>query len=343
MIFIDACKRKQTPYTPIWMMRQAGRYLDEYKAIRSKARDFLDLCKNVNLATEVTLQPIEILDVDAAILFSDILVVPFEMGLDLEFVKNEGPKFHSTITKDSDLKILKKGISHKLDYVYDTVSSVRGKLPKDKALIGFGGAPWTLATYMIDGNGSKTYSKSKKILYSNPNLLHTLLSALREELKLYLEYQIKAGANAVMIFDSWAGALESSAYMEFGFRYINDIVEYLKGKYKEIPIIVFPKGVGGFLSDFRKVESKFDVFGIDWATSIEYAKSTLGDKFVLQGNLEPCRLYDLDSMKVAVEEIISTMRAKEGHIFNLGHGMLPDLPRENVIELVKFVRELTKR
>lgn len=339
MIFIDACFRKQTPYTPIWLMRQAGRYLSEYRATRAKAGGFLDLCKNVNLATEVTLQPVEILDVDAAILFSDILVVPLEMGLPLEFLSGEGPHFNRTITTLEDIKALGSA-KDKIGYVYDAVSSIRSKLPKDKALIGFCGSPWTLATYMIEGQGSKTYAKSKAMLYKQPQVLKALLERLSDELKAYLEGQIQAGANAVQIFDSWAGALEQEAYLEFSWKYMKDIAKYIKGKYPHIPVMLFPKGIGAYLD---KIDGEFDVFGVDWGTPMNLAKEKLGKKYVLQGNLEPSRLYDVDSMRRGVKEILDIMGKDGGHIFNLGHGMLPDLPRENAIELVKMVREATRR
>lgn len=339
MIFIDACFRKQTPYTPIWLMRQAGRYLSEYRATRAKAGGFLDLCKNVNLATEVTLQPVEILDVDAAILFSDILVVPLEMGLPLEFLSGEGPHFNRTITTLEDVKALGSA-ADKLGYVYDAVSSIRSKLPKDKALIGFCGSPWTLATYMIEGQGSKTYAKSKAMLYKQPQILRALLERLSDELKAYLEGQIQAGANAVQIFDSWAGALEQEAYLEFSWKYMKEIAKYIKGKYPHIPVMLFPKGIGAYLD---KITGEFDVFGVDWGTPMGLAKEKLGRQYVLQGNLEPSRLYDADSMEKGVREIIDIMGKEPGHIFNLGHGMLPDLPRENAIALVKMVRENTRR
>lgn len=339
MIFIDACFRKQTPYTPIWLMRQAGRYLSEYRATRAKAGGFLDLCKNVNLATEVTLQPVEILDVDAAILFSDILVVPLEMGLPLEFLSGEGPHFNRTITTLEDVKALGSA-ADKLGYVYDAVSSIRSKLPKDKALIGFCGSPWTLATYMIEGQGSKTYAKSKAMLYKQPQILRALLERLSDELKAYLEGQIQAGANAVQIFDSWAGALEQEAYLEFSWKYMKEIAKYIKGKYPHIPVMLFPKGIGAYLD---KITGEFDVFGVDWGTPMGLAKEKLGRQYVLQGNLEPSRLYDVDSMEKGVREIIDIMGKEPGHIFNLGHGMLPDLPRENAIALVKMVRENTRR
>lgn len=338
MIFIDACFRKQTPYTPVWLMRQAGRYLSEYKKTRAQAGSFLDLCQNVALASEVTIQPVDILDVDAAILFSDILVVPLEMGLDLEFLAGEGPKFTQTIQDDCDVENLQIGAFKKLEYVYDCVSLTRSKLPKDKALIGFCGSPWTLATYMIEGEGSKTYTKSKKMLYTNPKLLHKLLSRLSDELKGYLSKQIESGANAVQIFDSWAGALERNAYMEFSWHYMSDIAHFLKTKYPNIPVMLFPKGIAGFLDC---ISGDFDVFGVDWSTPMELAKAKLGSKYVLQGNLEPARLYDKQSMITGIEEILRVV-GNEAHIFNLGHGMLPDLPRENAIELVKIVRERTK-
>lgn len=338
MIFVDACLRKPTPYTPIWLMRQAGRYLSEYKQTRAKAGSFLDLCKNVPLATEVTLQPVEILDVDAAILFSDILVLPMEMGLPLEFLAGEGPHFKHTINVLEDVKSLREGAYKHLEYVYDIVSSTRTALPKDKALIGFCGSPWTLATYMIEGQGSKTYAKSKAMLYKQPHILKALLERLSEELKFYLENQIRAGANAVQIFDSWASALECEVYMEFSWKYMKEIAAYLKGKYPHIPIMLFPKGIAGYLD---RIDGHFDVFGVDWSTPIHLAKEKLGTKYVLQGNLEPARLYDRDFMEQGVDEILKVM-GKEGHIFNLGHGMLPDLPRENAIALVQMVREKTK-
>lgn len=340
MVFIDACKRKQTPYTPIWMMRQAGRYLHEYKEVRKEAGSFLDLCHNPNLATKVTLQPIDILDVDAAIIFSDILVVPLEMGMPLEFLAGEGPKFSRTIINEQDIKNLKTNAYKNLTYVYDTLSQTRMSLSKEKALIGFCGSPWTLATYMIEGEGSKTYTKSKKMLYAQPKVLHTLLQKITDELKGYSEMQIKSGADAVMVFDSWAGALEKQAYLEFSWKYMKDIAAHLKKNFPHIPVILFPKGIAGYLDN---IDGEFDVFGVDWGTPMGIAKHYLGNKYVLQGNLEPSRLYDKESMEKGIDEIISIMGKKEGHIFNLGHGMLPDLPRENAIALVKMVREKTKR
>ncbi len=340
MVFVDACFRKPTPYTPIWMMRQAGRYLPEYMEVRNKAGDFLTLCKNPEMAAEVTLQPVEILDVDAAILFSDILVIPMEMGMDLRFEKGEGPVFRDPVRTMEDIERLYDYPEERLTYVYETIKIVRERLPKDKALIGFSGAPWTLATYMVEGSGSKTYATIKKLLYTDPVFMHALMIKLTEAVKAYLVRQIEAGVNAVQIFDSWASALERDAFFEFSWDYMVDIAEFLKERYPHIPVILFPKGVAGYLDG---IYGKFDVFGVDWGTPMELAKEKLGDKYVLQGNMEPARLYSKEATKVGVEKIIEVMGAKPGHIFNLGHGMLPDLPVENAKYLVELVHDLTRR
>lgn len=333
MIFIDACFGRKTPHTPVWFMRQAGRYLAEYRATRAKANDFLGLCKNPQLACEVTLQPIEILGVDAAILFSDILVIPLEMGLGLGFYEGEGPRFAQTIRSETDLQKLEVGAFERTKYVYETIALTRAKLPKDKALIGFCGAPWTLATYMVEGESSKQFSHIKKMLYAEPQTLKMLLAILTNELINYLSTQVEAGANALMIFDSWAGALGKAAYLEFGWQPICEIVRALREKYPQIPLIVFPKGVGGYL---EALGGEFQVFGIDWGTPIAKAKQVLGEQFVLQGNLEPATLYDARAMEQGAKEILQTMQGRP-FIFNLGHGMLPDLPRENAQKLVEIV------
>ncbi len=340
MVFVDACFRKPTPYTPIWMMRQAGRYLPEYMEVRKKAGDFLGLCKNPELAAEVTLQPAEILDVDAAILFSDILVIPMEMGMDLRFEKGEGPVFRDPVRTMEDIERLYDYPEERLTYVYETIKIVRKHLSKDKALIGFSGAPWTLATYMVEGSGSKTYATIKKLIYTDPAFMHALLIKLTEAVKAYLVRQIEAGVNAVQIFDSWASALERDAFFEFSWDYMVDIAEFLKERYPHIPVILFPKGITGYLDG---IYGKFDVFSVDWGTPMELAKEKLGDKYVLQGNMEPARLYSKEATKEGVEKIIEVMGAKPGHIFNLGHGMLPDLPVENAKYLVELVHDLTRR
>ena len=333
MIFIDACWGRATPRTPVWFMRQAGRYLSEYRATRARAKDFLGLCKNPELACEVTLQPIDILDVDAAILFSDILVIPLEMGLGLGFYEGEGPRFAQTVRSESDLRHLQSRAFERTNYVYETLAKTRAKLPQDKALIGFCGAPWTLATYMIEGESSKQFTHSKRMLYSNPSTLKKLLAILCEELKNYLSMQVSAGANALMIFDSWAGALSPVAYLEFGWQPICEIVDFLRAKHPEIPLIVFPKGVGGFL---EMLHGNCAVLGIDWGIPMAKARNLVGERFVLQGNLEPATLYDANAMEQGAREILRAMSGQP-FIFNLGHGMLPDLPRENAQRLVKIV------
>jgi len=216
-IFVDACFGKETPYTPVWMMRQAGRYLPEYMKVRAEAGSFLNLCHDPKKACEVTIQPLDIVGVDAAILFSDILVIPHEMGMDLEFIKGEGPVFHKPLKDEADIDALLGGeeAANKLTYVYDTLKLLKEELPEDKTLIGFTGAPWTLATYMIEGKGTKTYNLCKKLIYTNPELMHKLLAKVTQVVKYYMEKQIQAGADVVQIFDSWAAALEKQAYFEF--------------------------------------------------------------------------------------------------------------------------------
>ena len=342
-IFVDACLGKETPYTPVWMMRQAGRYLPEYMEVRAKAGDFLSLCHNPEMACEVTLQPVDIVGVDAAILFSDILVVPNEMGMDLSFVKGEGPKFAEPIRSQEDLDKLIDGqeAADKLTYVYDTIKLIKEKLADDKALIGFCGAPWTLATYMIEGQGSKTYNICKKMMYSNPELLHNILAKVTEVVKLYMEKQIESGIDVAQIFDSWASAIEPAKYDEFSWKYMIEIADYLKSKYPHIPIIMFPKGIAGFI-ERGLVYGNFDVFGVDWSTPMALAKEKLGDKYVLQGNMEPTRLYSKEATKECVTSLAETM--KDGrHIFNLGHGILPDVPVENAKYFVKLCQELSKK
>ena len=340
-IFVDACFGKETPYTPVWMMRQAGRYLPEYMAVRAKAGNFLNLCHDPKKACAVSLQPVDIVGVDAAILFSDILVIPDEMGMDLEFITGFGPKFNDPIKNEADLNRLIGGdeAASKLTYVFDTIKLIKEELAEDKALIGFTGAPWTLATYMIEGQGTKTYNICKKMMYSNPELLHKILAKVTEVVKLYMEKQIQAGIDVVQIFDSWAAAIEPSKYDEFSWKYMVEIAEYLKEKYPHIPIIMFPKGIPAFLD---KVYGNFDVFGVDWSTPMELAKDRLGNKYVLQGNMEPTRLYSKEATTSSVEDIQKTMGTSR-HIFNLGHGILPDVPVENAIHFVKECQRVSKK
>lgn len=340
MIFVDACYQKQTPYTPIWMMRQAGRYLPEYRASRARAGTFMDLCRNQELACEVTLQPIDILDVDAAILFSDILVIPAEMGMDLEFIAGKGPVFHDPVRSAANLSRLADDSDQKLSYVYDAIQLIRKDLAADKALIGFAGSPWTLATYMVEGGGSKTYETIKKMAYSDPELLHRILRKNTEAIKKYLVRQIDAGVNAVQVFDSWGGALELSAFLEFSWNYMKEIAAHVKKERPGVPVILFSKGIGSYL---EHIDGDFDVKGIDWGTPIERAKQILHPKYALQGNMEPTRLYSQKATEEAAKKILDVMNKEPGHIFNLGHGMLPDLPVENAKFLVNLVHEYSRR
>ncbi|MCB4743122.1 MAG: uroporphyrinogen decarboxylase [Sulfurovum sp.] len=345
-IFVDACLGKETPYTPVWMMRQAGRYLPEYMAVRTEAGSFLDLCHNPKKAAAVTIQPLDIIGVDAAILFSDILVVPDEMGMDLSFVKGEGPKFSDPIRDQEDLDRLTGGeeAADKLLYVYETIRLLREQLDgrgDEKALIGFTGAPWTLATYMIEGKGTKTYDVCKKMMYSNPKLLHSILAKVTEVVKYYMLKQIESGIDVVQIFDSWAAAIEPSKYDEFSWKYMVEIANFLKEKHPEVPIIMFPKGITAFI-ERGLVYGNFDVMGIDWGTPMTMAKEKLGDKYVLQGNMEPCRLYSKEATTECVEAIQDIMGGKR-HIFNLGHGILPDVPVENAIHFIKECQRISGR
>ena len=339
MIFIDACFKKQTPRTPIWMMRQAGRCLPEYREVRKKVGDFITMTKTPEIVCEVTLQPVDRFDVDAAILFSDILNLPMEMGLSLRFEAGVGPVFDNTISSIEDVEKLKLA-SEKLEYVYEGVRQIRAKLDSSKALIGFAGSPWTIATYMVEGRGSKQYPKIKKMVYANPTTLHKLLEVNTKETIGYLKNQIKAGANAVMVFDSWGGALEKDKFFEFSWEYMKQIATSIKTEYPHVPVILFSKGVGLYLEDM--VEGDFDVIGIDWNTPIEYASKIVNSKKVIQGNMDPTRLYDKKATKEAVLHITDVMRGKP-HIFNLGHGILPETDWQNVKYFVDLVKEVTTR
>jgi uroporphyrinogen decarboxylase len=328
------------------MMRQAGRYLPEYMAVREEMGSFLNLCHAPERAAEVTIQPLDIVGVDAAILFSDILVIPDEMGMDLEFIKGFGPKFNDPIKNQEDLDRLIGGeeAASKLTYVYETIEILRKQLDErgdEIALIGFTGAPWTLATYMIEGQGTKTYNVCKKMMYSNPELLHNILRKVTDVVKLYMEKQIEAGVDVVQIFDSWAAAIEPGKYDEFSWKYMVEIADHLKAKYPETPIIMFPKGVAAFI-ERGGVYGNFDVFGVDWGTPMALAKEKLGDKYVLQGNMEPCRLYSKEATTACVEAIQEIMGTKR-HIFNLGHGILPDVPVENAKHFVAECKKVSKK
>ncbi len=339
MIFIDACLGKETERTPVWMMRQAGRCIPEYRALRKEVGSFIAMTKNPDVVAKATIMPVDKFGVDAAILFSDILNLPMEMGLPLRFEAGVGPIFDETISSISDVEKLGDG-SEKLSYVYEGVKKIREQLSDDKALIGFAGSPWTIATYMVEGRGSKQYSKIKKMVYSDEKTLHALLEVNTNQTIKYLKNQIKAGANAVMVFDSWGGALEKEKFFEFSWNYMLKIADKIKKEYPNIPVILFSKGTGLYLEDM--LEGNFDVIGVDWNTPIEYANKIVNNKKVIQGNMEPCRLYSKEATKEGAEKIANVMKNSK-HIFNLGHGILPDTPWENVKYFVDLVKEITKK
>ncbi|MDD2450143.1 MAG: uroporphyrinogen decarboxylase family protein, partial [Sulfurimonas sp.] len=273
-----------------------------------------------------------------------ILVIPNEMGMDLKFITGSGPKFPKPIVTEADVDALIGGeeAASKLTYVYETIELIKKELDErggKTALIGFTGAPWTLATYMIEGEGTKTYNVCKKMMYSNPALLHKILGKVTEVVKIYMQKQIEAGIDVVQIFDSWAAAIEPEKYDEFSWKYMVEIADFLKEKYPHIPIIMFPKGIPAFLD---KVYGNFEVFGVDWSTPMSLAKEKLGNKYVLQGNMEPCRLYSKEAITEAVEEIQETMQG-ERHIFNLGHGILPDVPVEHAKHFIKECQRVSKK
>jgi len=340
MIFIDACFGKETPYTPVWMMRQAGRYLPEYRKVREKVGDFIKMTKTPEVVAEVTLQPVEILDVDAAILFSDILNLPMEMGLPLQFQKGVGPIFKKVVRDWEGLDRLDKTAPERLEYVYRSIQLIRQKLPAEKALIGFAGSPWTIATYMVEGRGTKQFTTIKKLLFSQPELIKKLVELNGNLTYQYLKGQIKAGVDAVMIFDSWGGALDPKSYFTFSFQPMTQIAKRLKIDFPNIPVIIFSKGAGLYYQ--LGFEGEFDVIGIDWNTPIQYPLSIFQDRYTLQGNLDPARLYNQKAIEVGVKEIATIMKGHR-HIFNLGHGIFPDVPVENAKLFVRLAKELTRR
>ncbi|MDH2917525.1 MAG: uroporphyrinogen decarboxylase [Gallionella sp.] len=343
--FLRALLRQPTEYTPLWMMRQAGRYLPEYRATRRTAGSFLGLCKNPNFATEVTLQPIDRFPLDAAILFSDILTVPDAMGLGLYFAEGEGPKFERPIVTEADIKKLHvPDIGTDLKYVTDAVSQIRKALDGRVPLIGFSGSPWTLACYMVEGGGSDDYAKVKTMMYKEPKMMHSILEVTAQTVTAYLNAQIEAGAQAVMIFDSWGGALSHSAFHEFSLAYTKRIVE---GLIKEkdgvrIPSIVFTKGGGLWIESIA--DSGCDAVGLDWTMDIGIARQKVGHKVALQGNLDPTVLFATpDVIRNEVEKVLSSYGYGSGHVFNLGHGISQHTDPENAAALVQAVHELSKK
>jgi uroporphyrinogen decarboxylase len=338
-LFLRACKKQDVERTPIWIMRQAGRYLPEYRSVRAKS-DFLTMCKTPELAAEVTIQPIDIIEVDAAILFSDILVIPEAMGMHLEMNEGKGPVFPKPIRSVDDAKDLKDiDPTIELKYVLDAISLTKKNLNNRVPLIGFSGSPWTLLTYMVEGKGSKNFSEVKKLIYNNPELAHSILDKLSKTIADYLSAKIEAGCNAVQIFDTWGGILSQKDFEEFSLRYVEKIISQIKRK--DEPIIFFAKGVHFKLNKLASIGA--DVLGLDWTMNLGKVRKKVGDKVALQGNLDPTVLYaKKDYIKEEVKNVLSSFGKGNGHIFNLGHGVLPDIDPERVKALVQYVKEESK-
>jgi len=343
--FLRALMREPVEKTPVWIMRQAGRYLPEYRATRKKAGSFLDLCKNPELACEVTLQPLERFELDAAILFSDILTIPDAMGLGLYFTEGEGPAFERPIRSQADVD--KLGIPDpegELAYVPDAVRTIRKALDGRVPLIGFSGSPWTLATYMIEGRGSKSFSRAKGMLYDSPQTLHQLLGKIAQSVTSYLNAQIAAGAQAVQIFDTWGGMLTEPHYREFSLSYMQQIIDGLtrESEGRKVPVILFTKGGGLWLD--AMADTGCDALGLDWTMPIGRARAQVGDRVALQGNLDPCSLYaSAERVCEEARRIIDDYGHGTGHVFNLGHGVTPDIDPENVKALVDTVHEYSEQ
>lgn len=341
--FLRALMRQPVDATPVWMMRQAGRYLPEYRASRAKAGSFMDLCMNPELACEVTLQPLERYPLDAAILFSDILTIPDAMGLGLYFETGEGPKFKKTVTTAADVDALPIVNTLKdLPYVPDAVRTIRRELNGRVPLIGFSGSPWTLATYMVEGGSSKDFRKAKALAYNDPGLMHALLDKLAISVTEYLNEQIKAGAQAVQIFDSWGGALAHDAYQEFSLKPMQKIVDGLIREHdgRKVPVIMFTKGGGQWLESMA--DTGVDALGLDWTTPISDARRRVGDKVALQGNMDPSILYSKpERIREEVAKILASYGAGNGHVFNLGHGITPEVDPANAGAFIECVHELS--
>jgi uroporphyrinogen decarboxylase len=324
-------------------MRQAGRYLPEYRKIRAEAGSFMDLCQTPELACEVTLQPLRRFSLDAAIIFSDILTVPDVMGLKLFFVAGEGPKFENPIRSAEDIKKLPSpDVNESLGYVMDAISLTRRELDGKVPLIGFSGSPWTLATYMVEGGSSKTFSMTKKLIYQEPKMAHELLGKLANTVTDYLNAQIESGAQAVQIFDTWGGALSAKAYQEFSLRYMAQIVSGLKreSEGRRVPVILFSKGCNTQLEALA--DTGCDALGVDWTISLDEARARVGDRVALQGNLDPSILLaDKKVIRQEVNETLNSFGQGNGHVFNLGHGITPEVDPENLAALISAVWELS--
>jgi uroporphyrinogen decarboxylase len=341
---LRALLREPVDYTPVWMMRQAGRYLAEYRETRARAGSFMDLCRNPDLACEVTIQPLERFPLDAAILFSDILTVPDAMGLGLYFAEGEGPHFEHPVRTAADVERIRvPDPEDELGYVMDAVRVIRRELAGRVPLIGFSGSPWTLATYMIEGSTTKHFARSKAMLFDRPDLMHALLGKIADAVILYLNAQIAAGAQVAMVFDTWGGVLTPGDYREFSLRYMERIVEGLtpEADGRRVPVVLFSKGGGQWLD--RMAETGCDALGVDWTMELSDARRIVQDKVALQGNLDPCTLYaSPERIKREVGRVLASYGAGSGHVFNLGHGIHPDVDPEHAAAMVEAVHELSR-
>ena len=344
--FLRALLRQPTEYTPLWLMRQAGRYLPEYNATRKRAGSFLGLAKNPDYATEVTLQPLDRYALDAAILFSDILTVPDAMGLGLYFAEGEGPKFERTLREEKDVLALQAPDLGTLQYVFDAVTQIRTELNGRVPLIGFSGSPWTLACYMVEGGGSDDFRTVKTMLYNRPDLMHHILKINATAVASYLNAQIDAGAQAVMIFDTWGGALADGAYQTFSLEYMRQVMQQLKREKDgvRIPSIVFTKGGGLWLEQIADIGS--DAIGLDWTVNLHQARALVGNRVALQGNLDPVVLFSSpDQIRTEVRKVLDSFGLHQpgsGHVFNLGHGISQFTPPEAVSVMVEAVHEFSR-
>jgi len=342
--FLRALLRQPTPYTPIWIMRQAGRYLAEYNQTRARAGSFLELCKSPDLATEVTLQPLARFPLDAAILFSDILTIPDAMGLGLYFTEGEGPRFERPLREEWEIRDLSvpDPDSH-LRYVLDAVRQIRKALSGEVPLIGFSGSPFTLACYMVEGRGKSDFVETKRMLYARPDLLHRILDVNARAVIAYLNAQIEAGAQAVMVFDTWGGMLSHAAYHEFSLHYMQRILDGLtRSRDGEIvPRVVFTKGGGPWLESMAQIGA--DALGLDWTVDIGEARRRVGSRVALQGNLDPAVLLSTpEVVRAQAGKVLQSFGAGAGHVFNLGHGVSQFTPPANVAALVDAVHELSR-
>ena len=339
--FLRALLKQPVDTTPIWIMRQAGRYLPEYKATRKRAGSFMDLCKNADLASEVTLQPLERFDLDAAILFSDILTIPDAMGLGLYFAEGEGPVFERPLRDRAAIEAL--GVPDpegELGYVMNAVRTIRSDLNGRVPLIGFSGSPWTLATYMVEGGSSKDFGKVKGLMYDDPKAMHMLLDKLAQSVTGYLNAQIAAGAQAVMVFDTWGGTLTPQTYRDFSLNYMQQIVSGLQreNEGRKVPVILFTKGGAQWLE--AMADTGCDGLGLDWTIDIAAARERVGDKVALQGNMDPCVLYaSPETIQKRAHEIVKGFGQPTGHVFNLGHGIHQHINPDHVKVLVDAVHE----